>query len=102
MDPWIGTLDATKSSKICVQKSEINSQEDCLYLNVYTPSTDGNFPVMFWIHGGAFFVGHGGPEAYGPEYFMDKNVVMVSINFRLGVLGTDFYKIIYVYNNHRL
>ncbi|KAL5242174.1 hypothetical protein ACI65C_009584 [Semiaphis heraclei] len=85
--PWDGTLDATKHSNACVQKSVADSSEDCLYLNVYTPSTDGNFPVMFWIHGGAFYLGHSSPDMFGPDYFMDSNVVLVSVNFRLGVLG---------------
>lgn len=70
-----------------MQKYETSGQEDCLYLNVYTPSTDGNFSVMFWIHGGAFSSGHSSSEMFGPDYFMDKNVVLVSINFRLGALG---------------
>jgi len=87
VDSWDGILDATKHSNPCVQNHETNSSEDCLYLNVYTPSTDGNFPVMFWIHGGAFYLGHRRPDMYGPDYFMDSNVVLVSANFRLGVLG---------------
>jgi len=71
-----------------------NSSEDCLYLNVYTPSIDGNFPVMFWIHGGAFYLGHSDSNMFGPDYFMDTNVVLVSINFRLGILGEyDIYTI---------
>ncbi|XP_060845477.1 uncharacterized protein LOC132925065 [Rhopalosiphum padi] len=87
IDPWDGTLDATKHSNACVQKHETNSSEDCLYLNVYTPSIDADFPVMFWIHGGAFYLGHSSPNMFGPDYFMDTNVVLVSINFRLGILG---------------
>lgn len=60
-----------------------------MYLNVYTPNTvnGDNFPVMFWIHGGGFSTGHSSPETYGPDYFMDRNVVLVSANYRLGVLG---------------
>jgi len=42
---------------------------------------------MFWIHGGAFYLGHSSPDMFGPDYFMDSNVVLVSANFRLGVLG---------------
>lgn len=87
VDPWDDTLDATKHSTACIQKHVNNSSEDCLYLNVYTPSVDGNFPVMFWIHGGAFYLGYSDSNTFGPDYFMDKNVVLVSINFRLGILG---------------
>lgn len=52
---------------------------------------EGNFPVMFWIHGGAFYLFNGGPEMFSPEYFMDENVVLVSANSRLGVLGKLSY-----------
>lgn len=87
VDPWDGTLDAGRDSRIrCVQKDDDDSQEDCLYLNVYTPDMDSRLPVMFWIHGGAFSIGDG-RVWYGPEYFMDEDVVFVSANSRLGVLG---------------
>jgi acetyl esterase/lipase len=46
--------------------------------------------VMFWIHGGGFFLGSA--KDYPPQYLMDKNVVYVSANYRLGVLGTPCYK----------
>lgn len=42
---------------------------------------------MFWIYGGAFYLFHSGSDMFGPEYFMDKNVVLVSVNYRLGALG---------------
>jgi len=42
---------------------------------------------MFWIYGGAFYLGHSGPDMFGPDYFMDSNVVLVSFNYRLGILG---------------
>jgi len=42
-------------------------------------------PVMFWIHGGAFILGTGGPAFYGPDDFMDtEEVILVSINYRCG------------------
>jgi len=66
-------------------KHLILGQEDCLYLNVYTPNLNGKLPVMFWIHGGGFLAGHSG--LFGPEYFMDNDVVLVSINYRLGLFG---------------
>lgn len=74
--------------------------EDCLYLNIYYPVTDSDklLPVMFWIHGGAFTTGHGNEAYYGPEYFMDKDVVLVSINYRLGVLGLFKYLFHYIIN----
>lgn len=69
-------------------------EEDCLYLNVYTPKlkkelqeSEEAMPVMFWIHGGFFRHGSGNTEFYNPDYFMDENVVVVTVNYRLGVLG---------------
>lgn len=80
--------DATKESNICVQQGSKDGYEDCLYLNVYTPKTDKkSLPVMFWIHGGGFSWENSRSDSYGPDYFMDKDVVLVTINYRLGVLG---------------
>lgn len=97
-EPWTGTLDATGKPKKCIQIEAVGGEEDCLYLNVFTPKVidgNGSLPVMFWIHGGGFFRGHGGPEDSGPEYFMDKDLVFVSINYRLGALGQ--YKRKYIF-----
>lgn len=44
-------------------------------------------PVMFWIHGGGFFFGSGNSEDYGPEYLVARDIVLVTINYRLGILG---------------
>lgn len=63
--------------------------EDCLFLNVWTPGLDDEKrPVLFWIHGGAFIVG-AGTEAFLDEGVLAKrgDVVVVSINYRLGALG---------------
>jgi carboxylesterase type B len=43
--------------------------------------------VMFWIHGGGWFTGSGNSDMYGPQYLLDKNVILVTINYRLGPLG---------------
>ena len=70
---------------------DFKGSEDCLYLNVFTPSLetmgDQRLPVMVWIHGGAFQFGSASSEQYGPERLLDKEVVMVSLNYRLGPLG---------------
>lgn len=42
---------------------------------------------MFWIHGGGFYMGSGNSDIYGPDYLMDHAVILVTINYRLGVLG---------------
>ncbi|KAK7602464.1 hypothetical protein V9T40_008053 [Parthenolecanium corni] len=95
---WDGVRDATKPPPKCVQieqfflkGSSVIGQEDCLYLNVYTPVNvctnhkKSPVPVMVWIHGGAFLEGSG--FFYGPEYFLDHNIIIVTINYRLGVIG---------------
>lgn len=64
--------------------------EDCLFLNVWTPSLSqtAGLPVMVWIHGGGFNTGSSSSPAYDGESFArDQNVVLVSINYRLGPLG---------------
>lgn len=44
-------------------------------------------PVMFWIHGGGYISGSGGSEQFGPEFLVANDVVLVTINYRLGLLG---------------
>lgn len=62
--------------------------EDCLFLNVYTPSIKGpKAPVMVWFHGGGFISGSGDSEFYGPNYLVEEGVVVVTINYRLEVFG---------------
>ncbi len=61
-------------------------EEDCLYLNVYTPVDGDGHPVMIWIHGGAFIGGSGG-GSYNPVRLVGQGVVVVTINYRLGALG---------------
>lgn len=91
--PWAGTRDATAFGNQCVQPSftspsTVVGSEDCLYLNVYTPngSSGAGLPVMFWIHGGAFFEGSG--SGYDPSVIANReHVVVVTTNYRLGVFG---------------
>ncbi|KAL0113961.1 hypothetical protein PUN28_011345 [Cardiocondyla obscurior] len=61
--------------------------EDCLYLNVYTPDIIKKRAVMVWIHGGGFSVGSGDAAIYGPDFIVRKDVVLVTLNYRLGALG---------------
>ena len=71
----------------------ILGQEDCLLLNVYVPETaindpeNARYPVMFWIHGGSLITGSNNFAELGPLYLMDKEVILVSVNYRLGPLG---------------
>jgi para-nitrobenzyl esterase len=70
-------------------KIEEPQNEDCLYLNVWTPGLDGaRRPVMVWIHGGAFTIGSGSQSLYeGTALAKRGDVVVVTINYRLGALG---------------
>jgi para-nitrobenzyl esterase len=63
--------------------------EDCLYLNVVTPAADDmERPVLVWIHGGGFATGSGSGEWFEGTNLVTKNdVVLVTINYRLGILG---------------
>jgi para-nitrobenzyl esterase len=87
--PVNGTLDATKFASGCLQPGNFfgarSLSEDCLYLNVFTPVGAGPFPVMVWIHGGAFLYGES--TGYDPAKLVAEGVVVVTINYRLGVLG---------------
>jgi para-nitrobenzyl esterase len=66
----------------------ITTSEDCLNLNIWTPDVTGSAPVLFWLHGGAFLYGSGtGPWADGSRFARDHGIVVVSINYRLGLLG---------------
>uniref|UniRef100_A0A1B0F0L2 Carboxylesterase type B domain-containing protein n=1 Tax=Phlebotomus papatasi TaxID=29031 RepID=A0A1B0F0L2_PHLPP len=94
---WTGYWDASYPRDDCIQRNgsqpgQITSgSEDCLYLNVYRPSTwkgVKKFPVMVWIHGGSFIGFSSKPELFGPEYIMDNGeVILVTMNYRLGILG---------------
>ena len=61
--------------------------EDCLFLNVVAPKLAKNLPVMFWIHGGASRYGSGGESIYLSSKFAEKEVILVTSNYRLGSLG---------------
>ena len=90
--PWSGELDATSYANCCAQTPAprlLATSEDCLFLNVFArPSATPNRPVMTFFHGGGWTVGCS--SSYGPEYLLDgedDDVVLVSVNYRLGVFG---------------
>ncbi|KAK8391609.1 hypothetical protein O3P69_017266 [Scylla paramamosain] len=75
-----------QTSIFILKRHPIEGQEDCLYLNVYTPQPyASNLPVMVYIHGGAFLVGSAGEGSPAP--LMQKDIVLVTMNYRLGALG---------------
>ncbi|MFJ6718674.1 MULTISPECIES: carboxylesterase/lipase family protein [unclassified Streptomyces] len=91
---WQGVRDATTAAPRCVQMVAPGAgaavgSEDCLYLNVTTPSTKptgGSRPVMVWMHGGAFLGGSG--SDYSAERLAVRgDTVVVTVNYRLGIFG---------------
>ena len=64
--------------------------EDCLFLNVYTPADakdKSKLPVMFWIHGGGYSGGASSEPRHNGDFLPLKGVILVTINYRLGVFG---------------
>jgi para-nitrobenzyl esterase len=91
--PWQGVRQATQFGPQCAQPfSQFGHQgdsEDCLYLNVQVPAgtlPGSNLPVMVWIHGGAFITGEGW-DYDGTALIQAGNVMVVTLNYRLGLLG---------------
>nr|CAA88030.1 estalpha2 esterase [Culex quinquefasciatus] len=91
--PWTEPLDCTVQGPGGYQYSKllnkIIGREDSLHMNVFTKNLDSKqlLPVMLYIHGGAFMRGSSGVEMYGPDYLIQKDVVFVSFNYRIGALG---------------
>jgi para-nitrobenzyl esterase len=108
---WSGTRDATHPGSYCTQSPasldayiaplaatyqtpypvrSYPSSEDCLYLNVFSPwpqPQKHGYPVMVWFHGGSNRVGTGADESYNGSSLASHGVIVVTINYRLGVMG---------------
>lgn len=94
--PWAGLRQATDYGNDCMQIPVATDaaplgatpDEDCLYLNVWSPEGSGDLrPVMVWIHGGGFVNGGSSPSTYAGDRLARKGVVVVSFNYRLGRFG---------------
>ena len=98
-EPWEGERDATEFGASCHQapaadegfyaQPELTESEDCLFLNIWVPAdhVDAGFPVMVWIHGGGFMFGSSSLPLYDGEALARAGVVVVTVNYRLGLLG---------------
>ena len=98
VDSWEGVRDATEYGANCAQSGwgaapgtiAEGSSEDCLFLNIWKPAgieEGANLPLMVWIHGGAFVGGSGAGGATTGEEFAKQDVILMTINYRLGRLG---------------
>ena len=108
--PWTGVRDAARPGPACTQPSAglgvflgpmanvygsryaeppVQSSEDCLYLNVWTPEwpPKHSLPVMVWLHGGNNEVGSGSQSMFSGVSLTARGVVLVTTNYRLGALG---------------
>ncbi|XP_065371729.1 juvenile hormone esterase-like [Calliphora vicina] len=81
--------DATEDGPICPQRISNLSyiSEDCLRLNIYTKDTKAQMPVIVYLHPGGYYSGLAVSRNAGPENFMDRDIVLVTLNYRLGSLG---------------
>jgi para-nitrobenzyl esterase len=98
--PWSGIRQATEFAPRCMQQPLYSDMmfrsaapsEDCLYLNVWTPAKlDGSkrrkYPVLFYIYGGGFMAGDSSEKRYDGAALARRGIVVVTMNYRLGVLG---------------
>jgi para-nitrobenzyl esterase len=94
---WSSVRDATLFGPACIQPlsgpgniyadDPASMSEDCLTLNVWTPANARKAPVLVWIYGGALMAGASSEAIYDGAKLAERGLVVVSINYRLGVLG---------------
>jgi para-nitrobenzyl esterase len=94
---WAGVRSATAFGPACVQPQGKSAliysgdpmpvSEDCLTLNIWAPAHAKHAPIFFWIHGGALVTGASREPTYDGKRLAERGVIVVSINYRLGVLG---------------
>ncbi|XP_055849312.1 juvenile hormone esterase-like isoform X2 [Episyrphus balteatus] len=85
-------VDARNDGPDCSSTFGANFSEDCLFLNIYSkswePYSENHLrPVIFFIHPGGFYLGTGASSFLGPEYLLEKDIILVTFNYRLGAMG---------------
>nr|XP_034963161.1 cholinesterase-like isoform X2 [Zootoca vivipara] len=103
--PWSHVLEVTNFGNACFQRTDFDwpfnkmwvantpHSEDCLFLNVWVPHPQPSaaVPVLVWIHGGGFLVGAGSLDLYNGAFLAaTENIIVVSMNYRLGFFGFLF------------
>lgn len=89
---WTTPIAKSKTAAACLQTGPDSpfrtkgDREDCLYLDVHAPVGKGPFPVMVWIHGGAFTTGDASTYA-DPSPMVSRGVIVVAVHYRLGAMG---------------
>ncbi|KAL6433033.1 hypothetical protein ACFW04_006371 [Cataglyphis niger] len=90
---WESIRNATADGNMCLQisDSEILGSEDCLYLNIFIPYISGiqsmKLPVLVFLHGGGYASGSSDSKLFAPDYLMDQNIILVTLNYRLNIFG---------------
>jgi para-nitrobenzyl esterase len=99
MAKWKGVKTTTEFGPACIQPqakaptsvyspaAPMPVSEDCLTLNIWAPKNAKHAPIFFWIHGGALVTGSSREPMYDGQKLAERGVIVVSINYRLGVLG---------------
>ncbi|XP_048005146.1 juvenile hormone esterase-like isoform X2 [Leguminivora glycinivorella] len=92
MNTYTSEVDASEEGPGCpepVDSTVYYVDEDCLRLNVYTPENNSSrkLPVIVFIHPGGYYSFSGRSDLFGPHYLLDRDVVLVVINYRLASLG---------------
>ncbi|XP_028171864.1 juvenile hormone esterase-like isoform X2 [Ostrinia furnacalis] len=110
VDSWTGVLNATAEGPVCPQSDVVyqglqthagGMSEACIHANVHAPlaalpppsasddvvANRSGLPILVFIHGGGFAFGSGDTDLYGPEYLVNKGVIVITFNYRLNVFG---------------
>lgn len=67
--------------------SGFNGNKKIIYFSTANVESNEKLPVLFFIHGGGYAEGHGNENLYGPDFIMERQTILVTINYRLGILG---------------
>eukprot|EP00035_Acanthoeca_spectabilis_P034333 m.28495 g.28495 ORF g.28495 m.28495 type:complete len:243 (-) comp6560_c0_seq1:993-1721(-) len=88
--PWTDVRDASTWGSVCVQTAKNVGKEDCLFINVHTPTSatpSSKLPVLLWIHGGGYQDGSGNVNGTALVKSLQGKAIVVSSNYRLNIYG---------------